>query len=94
MPPDIITKIEIDNQGRLLVYPGHNRYTMIYREAAEVNWDNEGRYLYSPPPREWSYLDWYNHIVKVAGDLVLTPDTEWVIISEELREQLLEKIDN
>lgn len=62
-----------------------NTYPMIYREAVEVHWDAKGRYLYSPKPREWSYLDWFRHIVDTAGDLVLSPDTRWRNIPDSLR---------
>jgi hypothetical protein len=59
MKKDTIAEVAIDEQGRLRVTPTSNSYAMIYREAVEVHWDAGGKYLYSPKPRKWSYLDWF-----------------------------------
>ena len=85
MNPDPIAEIEIDRDGRLRVVPSSNTYPLIYREAVEVHWDSTGRFLYSPPPREWSYFDWFKHIIDTAGDLVLSPDTKWINVPDQLR---------
>ncbi len=82
---DTIAKIEIDAHGHLLIYPSFNEYPMIYREAAEVHWEPNGRYLYSPKPREWSYLDWFKHIISIASNLTLWEHTQWENIPDELR---------
>lgn len=86
MKIDPIIKIEIDGKGRLLIYPASHTYPMIYREAVEVHWDAAGKYLYSPQPREWSYLDWFKHIITTVRDLRLTSETKWSNVPEELRE--------
>ena len=87
MDTDKITEVAIDSEGRLLVFPASNTYPMIYREAVEVHWDAVGRFLYSPKPREWSYLHWFQHIIEVAGGLALSPDTRWTNVPEELRRE-------
>ena len=84
---DTIAEIAIDNEGRLRIVPSTNIYPKIHREAVEVNWDEAERFLYSPKPRDWSYLDWFKHIINTAGDLSLTPDTKWTNVPEELRRQ-------
>ena len=84
---DNIAKVMIDEHGRLLIFPMANSYPMIYREAAEVYWDPKGKYLYAPKPREWTYLDWFKHIVTTAGDLVLSPHTIWENIPNDLRRE-------
>ncbi len=67
-------------------------YPMIYREAAEVHWDSEGRFLYSPKPREWSYFDWFFHILQTADPegerLVLTENTVWRNFPDSLRSEI------
>jgi DNA-binding transcriptional regulator/RsmH inhibitor MraZ len=85
MNTDSIAEVAIDDDGRLLVSPSSHSYPMIYREAVEVHWDAVGRFLYSPKPREWSYLDWFKHIIDTAGDLVLSADTRWKNIPADLR---------
>ncbi len=83
---DTIAKIMIDDQERLLIFPAANTYPMIYREAVEVHWDPSGKYLYSPKPREWTYLDWFKHIVTTVDNTVhLSPETEWENVPDDLR---------
>ena len=33
--------------------PETEKFTLIYRSAAEVHWDNKELFLYSPKPRDW-----------------------------------------
>ena len=66
--------------GRLLVRPKVCTFPYIYRAAMEVGWDPDNRALFSPKPREWSYLRWFQQIVAAAADeygvrLVVTPYT-------------------
>ena len=87
---DIITKVEIDDSGKLHLTPEKTKFPLIYRTATEVHWDNNKKTLYSPEPREWSYLDWYLHIVGVAKtecqtELLLTNNTEWINVPKELK---------
>lgn len=90
---DWITKIEIDSDNRLLIYPAKTKYDMIYRLAKEVNWDNQGNYLYGPTPREWTHVDWYKHIRKVILEdcsckLKIHPETEWINVTDDLRKKI------
>ncbi len=87
MDTDKIAKVAIDSEGRLQIFPTSNTYPMIYREAVEVHWDSDGRFLYSPKPREWTYLHWFQHIIDIAGGLELSPDTMWTNVPDELRRE-------
>ncbi|WP_316753891.1 hypothetical protein [Pedobacter gandavensis] len=94
MKIDQITEIGIDDKERLYIKPATVRFTLIYRTATEVHWDDKGLFLYSPKPREWTYFDWYKHIIKVAKDecnceLVLIEQTLWINIADELRKEIL-----
>ena len=89
MKQDNISEIFIDETERLCIKPEKEKFTGIYRTAMEVHWDDRGQFLYSP--REWSYLDWYKHIVSTAKNecgcqLRISADTKWSGIPEELRE--------
>jgi hypothetical protein len=66
MTSDEIRAVWIDEDGRLFVKPHSHRFPHIYREAAEVHWDEEQSSLVGPAPREWSYFDWFKHIVGAA----------------------------
>ena len=93
MITDNVHEIGIDNLGRLYIKPKTERFTLICRTATEIHWDNEQLFLYAPKPREWSYFDWYIHIVGVVENecnckLILTGDTIWVNISKEFKNQI------
>ena len=90
---DNILRVEIDNSGRLHLTPEVLKFNLIYRTATEVNWDNDKETLYSPKPRDWSYLEWFLHITSVvksecSTDLELTEKTEWVDIPDELKKEM------
>ena len=68
---------------------------MIYRSATEVHWDNNENFLYSPKPRDWTYLDWYKQIVssilaEYKCKLTITADKKWVAISDVLRNNIID----
>ena len=93
MKDDQILEIGIDDKRRLYIKPAHLRFALIYRMAKEVYWDDKGLFLYSPEPREWTYFDWYKHIIKVAKDecgckLVLSEQTLWINIANDLRKEI------
>ena len=92
MRTDAIEEVGIDQNGSLWVRPATATFPYIYREAMEVHWDAERRCLYSPKPREWSYLSWFRQIVCGARyqgvELVLKPETLWSGIDDELRQAM------
>jgi hypothetical protein len=93
MTIDEILEIGIDGKESLYLRPKKERFTLIYRTATEVHWDNNELFLYSPKPREWTYFDWYKHIVGVIEiecncKLILTERTRWTNIPVELKERI------
>ncbi len=92
---DVILEVGIDDLGRLYLKPKKEKFTLIYRTATEVHWDNENYFLYSPKPKDWTYLDWYKHIINVAKNecfcnLILNKETVFININQELKEKNLE----
>lgn len=51
-----IIKICVLQDKRLAIFPDKysNGYQYVYREAAEVYWDNDLKCFVSPVPREWN----------------------------------------
>ena len=93
MREDTIAEVGIDGNGRLYVQPTSTSFDHIYRAAMEVGWDMSKRRLFSPKPREWTYLDWFKQIVAAATDeygtrLRLTPDTVWSDVPPALRAEI------
>jgi hypothetical protein len=90
MKKDDIAEIQIDATGRLCVVPQSNSFPHVFRAGMEVHWDDRGKYLYSPQPREWSYTRWFQQIIAaVKGEygctLVITPATQWQNIDDSLK---------
>jgi hypothetical protein len=82
MQTDTIAEIAVDEKGRLCVRPATTEFPLIYRAAMQVGWDSQGRFLFSPVPTEWSYVDWFKQIAAAARDeygcaLVITKQTSW-----------------
>lgn len=95
MKRDVIKKVEIDALGRLNISPGDQKYTQIYRTATQVHWDPQNQTLYSPEPSDWTYVDWYNHIIKVAHEecfceLSLTNETVWINVPENIKNEIIQ----
>lgn len=94
MRSDIIEEIGIDVDQRLYIKPSTEKFTMVYRTATEVHWNQEKQYLYSAIPREWSYLDWYRHIIDVIKNecfcsLSITDKTIWTRVPVTLKKEIL-----
>ena len=92
---DNIIEIGIDDNERLFIKPENATFPLIYRTATEVHWDDKHKFLYSPKPNEWTYLDWYKQIIGVVETecsykLILTDSTQWKNISDDLKKQIIE----
>jgi len=93
MPVIDIEQVEIEQQGRLCVTPASGDFEMVYREAMEVYWDRDQRFLFSPIPREMTYPQWFSQIVLAVEyqngvKLALTEHTRWIGVSESLRAEM------
>jgi len=99
MNSEEISKIEIlknDEMYVVLASGGKPMYQYIYREAAEVYWDNERKAFKAPAPKKWSHSDWYHHIVSVAASglglsLELSAEVNWVNVPVETRVEICAK---
>jgi hypothetical protein len=90
MPSAKISAVCIDADGRLCVTPKGKTFPFVYRAGMEVQWSEDGSFLYSPRPREWTYVQWFRQIVDaVRGEyryeLRLSKHTQWINIGAELR---------
>lgn len=88
---DFISEIGIDGNGRLYVTPSTIQFPFIYREAMQVQWNAKSNRLYSPAPHQWSYLQWFEQIIRAASEqgcqLLITNDTTWKNIPTDLQRQ-------
>jgi hypothetical protein len=89
----LLSKIEIDANGWLRLYPVGERYDHIYRAAAGVEWDRSGGFLHAEDPGAWPYLTYFGQILSAVvseyGDsLIIGPDTQWVNVPPDVRAAL------
>lgn len=96
MERDSISEIGIDDKGRLYVMPETKMFPYIYREAMEIHWDENGKYLFSPssPRAELeSPIWWFQRILAAAREqaceLSISPKTKWHNIPVELEEKIV-----
>lgn len=98
MERDEIAEISIDESRHLIIRPKTKHFPYIYREAMEVHWDSNGLFLYSPPPRDWSYLRWFQQIMNAAREqscqLYISDNTQWKGISDDLRGEIIQWLQN
>ena len=94
-----VEEIRIDESGRLHLHPRlaeGSDYEFVYRAAMEVYWDPVSASLFSPVPRERSYLDWFRQIVAAVrseyGDrLAVSGRTQWTNVPGDLRREITEE---
>lgn len=99
MKTDNIEEIRIDESGKLIVKPRKEDFRCIYRAAMEVNWNNDGKYLYSPKPKKWSYSMWFKQIHAAAKDeygvsLKISNETRWENIDAALKKSIIDFVTN
>lgn len=92
MQSDEIVEVGIDEQGSLYVQPRATKFPLIYREAMEVGWDQQRQRLFSPKPREWSYVQWFRQLREGAKEqgvlLQLVPTTTWSNVPADVRQDI------
>jgi hypothetical protein len=92
-----ITKIEIDESGKLLVTPiinWNDFFQFIYRAATGVRWNENSKCFVAPVPKEWSQFDWYANIVTSVRsengvNLKITPRTKWLNVPDSLKVKIM-----
>jgi hypothetical protein len=92
MRTDAIEAVGVEDDGSLWVKPATTTFPYIYREAMEVHWDAKRLRLYSPKPREWSYVDWFRQIRNAAREqgvrLTLEQTTSWLNVDADLQQAI------
>ena len=91
-----IFKVEVldSNELQLVLSSGGNAsYQHVYREARGVYWNNDVGAFRGTEQIEWTFAEWFAHIVEVCGDiginLRLGSTIEWVGVSETDKREIL-----
>jgi len=94
MTNEPISEVVIDEAGRLVIRPATAAFDDLYRAGAfGFRWDDGNASLVSPPPKEWGYTRWFEHMLSViVGEygVILTPwsDTQWKNVPNNLRAEM------
>jgi len=88
-----IIQIGIDDENRLFLTTKEKSFSMIYRLAKGINWDNERKRLISTPIKEWSKYKWYLHILNTIYkecniELIPTRKTEYINLDRKSKNQI------
>jgi hypothetical protein len=94
MRDELITEVTLDKTGRLLLKPAETLFDDLHMAGAwGFRWDAPTQSLAIPPPREWSYRDWFEHVSKIIGSqygvqLKLGPQTQWKAVPSSVRDEI------
>jgi len=88
-----IIQIGIDDENRLFLKTKEKTFSMIYRLAKGINWDNDRKRLISTPIKEWSKYRWYLHILNTIYkecnlELITTRKTEYINLDRKSKNQI------
>jgi len=94
MRKELISEVTMDDSGRLLLKPATTSFDTLHMAGAwGFRWDEPTSSLAIPLPREWSYCDWFNHVVAIISQeygvhLAVGPQTDWVSVPEAVRTEI------
>lgn len=88
-----ITDIGIDEKSQLFVKPRTRKFSMVYRLAKGINWDQSQHTLHSTPIKDWSNYKWYLHILNTiyidcGVELIPTKNTEYINLDRKSVNQI------
>ncbi|HEX3422468.1 MAG TPA: hypothetical protein VHS33_03585 [Sphingomicrobium sp.] len=94
MRDEIIAVVAMDEAGRLLLKPTESLFDTLHMAGAwGFRWDVAATSLAIPLPREWSYRDWFDHVVAIIGQeygvhLMVGPQTQWRSVPPEVQAEI------
>lgn len=98
MTNETVVKVVVSKDEELLLFlesVGNSDYQFIYWEAAGVYWDNNLHCFKSTPKKDWSYVEWFSHmldLVKSIGvELNLSELAVWDNVPEQDKTEIINK---
>lgn len=94
MRDELIAAVTMDDAGRLLLRPAKTMFDDLHMAGAwGFRWDVATRSLAIPRPSEWSYRDWFDHVVTIIRQqygvhLKLSPQTQWASVPSTVQEEI------
>ena len=94
MRDELIAEVTMEETGRLLLKPAETLFDDLHMAGAwGFRWDAPKRSLAIPTPREWSYRDWFEHVVTIIRQqygvhLKVGPLTQWAAVPSTVRDEI------
>lgn len=94
MRDELIAEVALDDVGRLLLKPAQTLFDNLHTAGAwGFRWDAPTTSLAIPKPKEWTYRDWFEHVVRIIGSqygvhLKVGPDTRWTAVPASVRDEI------
>jgi hypothetical protein len=91
---ELISEVTIDGAGRMLLRPADTLFDDLHMAGAwSFRWDQPTQSLAIPQPREWTYRDWFDHVVDIIGSqygvhLKIGPQTRWTSVPPSVRDEI------
>ncbi len=97
MTLETVSNIEITDDGEIVIAlesGGKASYQYVYRAAAGVYWDQDGKAFRFATKKDGLYAKWFAHILNVLDDemtlqLRLARVVTWTGVSNEVRDEIL-----
>jgi hypothetical protein len=95
MTLETVSNIEITNEGVIVIAlegGGKPSYQHVYRAAAGIYWDQDGKAFRFATKNDGLYAKWFAHILNVLElglQLRLAKVVTWTAVSDEVRDELL-----
>ncbi len=91
MRDELIAEVTLDDAGRLLLKPAEILFDDLHMAGAwGFRWDAPTSSLAIPLPRQWTYRDWFEHVVTIIGSqygvhLTVGSETRWIAVPLSVR---------
>lgn len=94
MRDELISEVTVDDAGRMLLKPASTLFDDLHTAGAwGFRWDEPTQSLAIPRPKEWTYRDWFEHVVKIIASqygvhLRVGAQTQWTAVPLPVREEI------
>jgi hypothetical protein len=94
MRDELISAVTLDESGRLLLKPSETLFDTLHMAGAwGFRWEGPTGSLAIPLSKEWSYCDWFNHVVTVIRSnygvhLKVGPKTHWTSVPSTVQAEI------
>ncbi len=92
-----ITKIFLDEFGRICVQPKKMNFDQVYRGTMGIYWNKDGKYFYPMKIGDWGHYNWFVQIVLAAKQeygchMKLSRKTQFIGIDDQTKADIVDAL--